>query len=440
MKIVPYSLGSTNDLLTSRTGLLCLSQLMNSIGFSDLADQHFPEPNSNRGFKPSVFVDSVMFMLHEGGKCLDDLRYIRNDDALRKLIGLEQVPESDTLGNWLRRLGQTGVQSCVEVNRELLRLALYKCQRVVLDIDASFVEADKKSAQCGYLKRKGYMPMVGHVAQTGQIVAVDFREGNVAPATDNLAFIHRCEAALPEGVELEAVRIDAAGFQVGIIDELIDRKLKFAIRAKMSRDLKALIDHTIEEQWNQLLNIQGEVVEREHTTRVVHTMNDSRHAFSVVIQRRLIDGQQFLDFDPVDEQAEVVPSGRYLYRAIAISEHNLTDSEWVHWYNQRGEDSENRIKELKHDFAAGNMPCGDFDANALFFSLCALAYNLFVLLRMHLPARFESSRAKTIRWRLYGLAGKVVMHARKICLKLKNIHYDLLTEILRPLQQMAQAP
>ena len=52
----------------------------------------------------------------------------------------------------------------------------------------------------------------------------------------------------------------------------------------------------------------------------------------------------------------------------------------------------------------------------------------------------QTPRAKTIRWRLYGLSGKVVMHARKICLKLKNIHYDLLTEILRPLQQMAQAP
>ncbi len=60
MKIVPYELGTTNDLLTSRAELLILAQLMNSIGFADLADQHFPAPNSNRGFKPSTFVDSVI--------------------------------------------------------------------------------------------------------------------------------------------------------------------------------------------------------------------------------------------------------------------------------------------------------------------------------------------------------------------------------------------
>ncbi|CAC9518755.1 IS1380-Spn1, transposase [uncultured Gammaproteobacteria bacterium] len=29
----------------------------------------------------------------------------------------------------------------------------------------------------------------------------------------------------------------------------------------------------------------------------------------------------------------------------------------IHFYNQRGEDSENRIKELKNDFGARQMPC-----------------------------------------------------------------------------------
>ena len=40
--------------------------------------------------------------------------------------------------------------------------------------------------------------MVGHIAQTGQIVAVDFREGNIPSAQYNLAFIKQCQDALPE--------------------------------------------------------------------------------------------------------------------------------------------------------------------------------------------------------------------------------------------------
>ncbi len=85
MNILPYKLSTTNDLLTSRAGLITIAQLMHSIGFTDLVDQHFPAPGSNRGFKPSVFVNAMMLMLHEGGTCLDDLRYIHDDQALLQL-------------------------------------------------------------------------------------------------------------------------------------------------------------------------------------------------------------------------------------------------------------------------------------------------------------------------------------------------------------------
>jgi hypothetical protein len=41
------------------------------------------------------------------------------------------------------------------------------------------------------------MPIVGHIAENGVIVAEEFREGNVAPATDNLGFVKKCVAQLP---------------------------------------------------------------------------------------------------------------------------------------------------------------------------------------------------------------------------------------------------
>ena len=109
MNILPYQLKTTQDLLTSRAGLLCVAELMNSLGLSDCINQHFPGPKSNRSFQESTFVNAMMLMFHEGSRCLDDLRHIRDDHALRVLLGLSQVPESDTLGDWLLRLGQQGV-------------------------------------------------------------------------------------------------------------------------------------------------------------------------------------------------------------------------------------------------------------------------------------------------------------------------------------------
>lgn len=437
--MIPYELSTTKDILTARAGLVCIAEIMDALDMSGWVNRYFPAPQSNRGFKPSVFVNSVILMLHEGGKCLDDLRHIRDDEALRILLGTSPIPESDSLGDWLRRCGQKGVLAVTEVNRHLLERSLNGCKKVTLDIDATLSASKNRNAKWTYKKCTGYLPMVGHIAQTGQVVATDLREGNTAPAADNLAFLHQCESALPEGVTVSAVRIDAAGYQAAILDECIDRHLKFAIRAKMNKTLKQMILATEEDQWQTLIDAEGKRIEGEWTTHLVHTMEHSQSAFDVVVQRGLIQGQQPLTLENSTEE-ETVQYGQYTYRAIAVSqEAGMKDSQWVWWYNQRGEHSENRIKELKSDFSADRMPCQDFNANALYFALCALAFNLFALLRIHLPARFASMRAKTIRWRIYALAGKVVRHGRKVYLKLKAAHHALLQEILGSLRQFTQA-
>jgi len=54
MNILPYKLTTTNDQLTSRAGLLTIAQLMQSMQLGEHIDQQFPQPGSNRGFKPSA--------------------------------------------------------------------------------------------------------------------------------------------------------------------------------------------------------------------------------------------------------------------------------------------------------------------------------------------------------------------------------------------------
>jgi hypothetical protein len=44
------------------------------------------------------------------------------------------------------------------------------------------VEADKASACRTYKGYAGYMPIVGHLAENGLVLAHEFREGNVSPS------------------------------------------------------------------------------------------------------------------------------------------------------------------------------------------------------------------------------------------------------------------
>lgn len=434
MKIVPYKIETTNDLLTADAGLICLAELIEKIKLNSLTNEYFPTPGSNRGFKASSFVNAFILMLHKGGSCLDDIVLIKKDKALCELLGLNELPEADSAGDWLRRIGQSGVEACEKLLSHTFNIARGKCQKVTLDIDATLTASENKNAQWTYKKCKGYMPMVGTIAETSQIIGVDFRDGNVAPNTDNLAFIDQCEKNLPAGISLKAVRIDAAGYQYKIIDDLMDREIEFAIRAKMSTSFKKEILSIPEEKWENMVDRKGNKNPHEQTYRLVHTMQESKHAFEVVVQRRKIQGQMELDVG--DTGDEDIVKGEYIYRAIAINS-KRSNSDLVHWYNQRGDDSENRIKELKADFGAQKVPCRDFNANALFFSLCALAYNVLALLKLALPSPLSNSRIKRVRFMLYNIAAKLTRHSRKITLKVQAHGTKLLRETLRNIEQLA---
>jgi hypothetical protein len=441
MNILPYKLATTNDKLTSRAGLLAIAQLMETLQLSERIDQLLPLPNSNRGFKPSVFIQTFILMLHEGSFHLDDVRHLSDDEALRTVLDLKDIPQACTLGAWLRRMGSNKETflALQELNKVILKSALHKLKGITLDIDATEVIASKLDAKWTYNKNQGYMPMVGHIAETGQVVACDFREGNASPSRENMEFILQCEQSLPAGCFVESLRIDSAGYQAKIIKHCDDGGIGYAIRAKMSATIKATINSLKEESWKPFINKKGEEVAHQNTCRTVHCIGDYEKAFTLIIQRKRIKGQVELELGSDNTGEEIISSG-YIYRAIATNKDEWSDSEIVHWYNQRGEDSENRIKELKLDFGGDTLPCSDFNANALYFFLSAISYNLFALMRELLPVELSHHRAMTIRWRLYAMAAKVVKTGRQVFVKLQSKNQKLLEQVLAALRRFDPPP
>jgi len=439
MAIVNYKLETTKDLLTSRAGLLTVAHLMDSLNLAQHIDQNFPLPKSHRGYPPSKILQALILMQHEGSFHLDDIRHLKEDKALRTILGLKQLPAATTLGEWLRRIGkQKQIQdNWVQINKILLNAALHRCKQITLDIDATEIISHKANAQWTYKKNKGFMPMVGHIAQTGQVVAVDFRQGNVPPSKDNLSFIKQCQASLPKGCSLNALRIDAAGYQSKIIQYCDEQNIEYAIRAKTSRNLREQIKAIKASDWQPMVSKNGEIIKGQDTYRTPFCIKDYEHAFTLIIQRKAIEGQSHLELE--DDSEEIKLEG-YIYRAIATNRDKLSDSQIIHWYNQRAEDSENRIKELKLDFGADTLPCSDFNANALYFLISALSYNVFALMRQLLPEKLTHHRAMTLRWRLYGMAAKVVKTGRRFYIKLQEKNHRLLSQVLEGLRAFEPIP
>lgn len=439
MNILPYKLSTTEDQLTSRAGLLSVALMIERLELSKHLDKSFPEPRSNHAIAASSYLETLILMLHQGLFHLDDVKHLHQDPALTLVLGINRIPKASALGNWLRRMGKSdlGLQALKKVNQHLLKAALHKRKGITLDIDATEIISQKAEAKWTYNKNQGYMPMVGHISEVSMVVACDFREGNQPPAKDNLAFIKQCQSALPQGCFVQLLRIDAAGYQQSIFQYCEQQKITYAIRAKMSATIKEEIKALDDKNWQALIHKNGEHSSNQSTCRIVHWMTHHETPLTLVIQRKALKGQSELSLDGEISTDTVEMSHQgYLYRAIVCNHENWTDSEIIHWYNQRGEDSENRIKELKLDFGGDVLPCSDFDANALYFMISAMSFNLFALMRLLLPEELSHHRVITFRWKVYAMAAKVVRTGRQTFIKMTHKNRELLEAILERIRTL----
>jgi hypothetical protein len=154
------------------------------------------------------------------------------------------------------------------------------------------------------------MPMVGHIAETGQIVSCDFRQGNAAQAKENFEFIQQCQRALPNGCTVGALRIDAAGYQARIIQYCDEQQIDYAIRAKMSSSIRQHLSQLSEADWQPLIKRNGEPSTYYSTHRMPHCIGDYERAFDLVIQRHPIR-QSVLDLDEDTDSQAIVQKDLY---------------------------------------------------------------------------------------------------------------------------------
>lgn len=411
--VLPFKLEKTKDLITPHAGLALLGEFIVGLGLLNALDKALPAPGSGAGYRASEHILPLLLMLNGGGRSLEDLRQIRNDRGLREVLPLKRIPSSDAVGDWLRRSGVNGsLEGLARVNRRVLKRGLKYdgMQSYTLDIDATGIAAEKESAKMTYKGYTGYMPIVGHLAENGLVLGDEFRQGNEAPSSGNLEFIKYCAKQLPMGKHIKALRADSAAYQAGIMNYCHDKGIVYAIGADL--------DQAVVRQIKSLGECDWQVYQNGFIAETVHSMNKTRQAFRLVVIRRPVQGKLF------DKAWETER-----FKVIATNSMEGVE-QVVQWYNQRGQCSENRIKELKIGFGMERMPCGQFEANAVFFRIGCLAYNvgrLFVLKTM--GKSWHRHQVQTLRWKLYATAGKIVFHGRYVWLKVRGHLRGLFAEI-----------
>jgi len=206
-----------------------------------------------------------------------------------KLIGRDEIPEPDTAGDWLRRMGdpnngQIGLTGLDQVRWKINERILKRdgITEYTLDADATEILGEKADAFFTYNGDKGYMPMVGYLYETPICIYDEFREGNVAPAFRQKDFYLECKRRMPAGKVIRYYRADSASYQAELFNQLEEDGVKYAITADQDKAVKKVIGLIDPQEWKEpVVGCGYELAE------TVHCMNETKKAFRLVVKREI---------------------------------------------------------------------------------------------------------------------------------------------------------
>ena len=330
-------------------------------------------PATDYGVVGMVLV--LLALLLSGGRRLRHLGYLTTDPLVARFCGLRRLPTARTVGRWLGALRARHLAPLLGVNAQLVARAIRATgqRRLTIDVDGTVVSTGLQVAwaQRGYnphrRKVPSYYPITAYEAQSGQVLRVQNRPGNIHDGKAGVPFLRallrQLRATLGGGYPLE-FRMDGAFFRQDVLALLAQAGAEYAIKApfhpwvgrrekvrttRRGRPVSprvSYVEHVVElARWGQ-----------RHRVVVYRTR----------VQHRTAKNYQLDFFDPSD--------GYYEYSAVVT---NKALGGRALWAFMCGRGTHEKVYgELKSGFAFASVPSMQYVANSAWQVLSVLAFNL----------------------------------------------------------------
>jgi len=240
--------------VTCQAGLGLYGEMNRSVGIDKDVERIFAVPGSGKGYKAWEYIQPLELMFLGGGRYIEDIRKIGADKGLCRMSRIERVPSSDAVGRWLGRGWEEKREWLKEVHDNLSMKGLRKIEgSLTLDIDATEIVAEKQEAEVTYKFNKGYMPMLGFIAESGLCIGYEFRAGNEPPNARNYEFTKETAEFIEGcGKKVSDFRSDSAAYTGKLMNYLNGRGTRYAITVDQDAAIKEAIKDIVEGEWKKL--------------------------------------------------------------------------------------------------------------------------------------------------------------------------------------------
>jgi hypothetical protein len=434
--------GGLREEVTAWAGAAVLAELYRKAGVEAAVERSLPKKKSPKGVRQGQMVEVFVLLSALGGECLEDMERLRTDGGLAALLGY-RPPAAETARQWLDRfhdddLMAQGVQSRFngipaesgplvglrEANRQVVRTyagSVPPTWEVTLDVDAELVETSKANAQYCYEGYRAFQPIEVVWAETGLVLADEFRAGNVLAGQGMKEIVDAAYEMLPPGPWRVRVRSDSAAYQQEVLGHWQKRGWEFAVSADMSRQLRKEIEALPSEAWkvwkiDEEEDVVWEWAEVPFVPTRKREQRDAKPYRYVAIRVRRQQGNLFADGVGVR------------HFAVVTNRWDLDGQALLEWQRGKAGTIEHVHHILKSELAGGVYPSAKHGANAAWLRLQVLTHNLLQLLKaVALPPEYSNARPKRLRFAVFTQFGRVVSHAGQVLVRIATAAWEALT-------------
>ncbi len=400
--------------IVSHAGAALLAGLADKTGLTRALDSELGGLQKRaRTHTPGAVLRNLAVTLADGGDCLSDLGALREAQAL-----LGKVASDATA---YRMISATGAGKLDDLRRAR---AMARAQswnqgarpdRIVLDIDATLVtsHSDKEEAKGNWKGGYGFHPLLCYLDQTDEALAGILRPGNAGANTaeDHISLMGMALDQLPpKDQDREIlVRCDSAGATKDFLDYLHERDIRFSVGFQIDHRVREAIAGLGDDDWVCAVDEGGQIRPGAQVAQLDVALEGWPKTSRLICRReRAHPGAQLTLADV----------GGYRHRVLLTDgSGDIATLELEHRLHAHVED---RIREAK-SVGLSNLPFQKLADNKVWLELVLMAQDLLAWSRlMLLDGALKTAEPKTLRYRLFHQAGRIVKSGRRVTLKLAS--------------------
>jgi hypothetical protein len=400
----------TDEVLTPLGGSVFVAGMAERLGLRRMLSQRMGLKRRRRGASDAEMLLSVVYSLAAGDGCLRDVDRLSQDQARLAALGLEQVPGSRRLGEYLARYDESTLDELGAIARTVAsRVAPAVVSELVetrgyvpVFVDGTAIEVDGayvEGVRPGYNREPQlwlHNVFVGNLWASQRLLpgGVDVAEGWQEQLVWDVAPL------LPEGTPVWA-RMDNAYYRGEVIRYCRHHGWDFSISVTSEtykKPLRRALDQLSASDWQWISDDHT-----EEATIVRHRPEGWDREESYVVVRSHFDG----------DQRRLTP--RHIF--ILVSRTDLPLRELVRRHREK-QGQENAQKGPLIDLDLHHPPCQRLDANRAFYTCGQLAQMLLTAVQYQLlPQAARRHALRTLIRDLVRTAARLVRHGRKLVLK-----------------------